>query len=131
MFENVGKKIKGLCKIVFIVLVSITVISAIYIIASMIITDNAEFKDYLVALLVCVLIIGVGTLLAWLTVLFLYAFGELVDTNQIAVEQNEQIIDYLSKGKKTTKKQKDKQTVNFTNTEYGQIFDISNEEGEE
>ena len=68
MFNNIGKKIKSLTNALTIVQIVIWVIVGIVL---------ACFKMALIGLLVA----GVGSGLAWLSSLLLYAFGELVDNS--------------------------------------------------
>ena len=88
MFNDIGKKIKGLCKIVFFVVLIIVAIIGIVVCVGL---DSGK------GVLMMFLIWGIGALIAYLLVLFLYAFGELVDTNSTIVKQNEKIIKIMSK----------------------------------
>ncbi len=68
MFQNVGKSIKNIVKFVFIVEVILSVVGAI-----------ACFALMLIPVAIACLIIG--PLIAWLSSLMLYGYGELIDTN--------------------------------------------------
>ena len=68
MYDNIGKKIKGLAKWIFIVEAVSAVISAIALMA--------EDDDFI---WIGLLLIVVGPLVAWVSSWMLYAFGELVD----------------------------------------------------
>lgn len=68
MYENIGGKIKGLAKAVFVIETIITVIAGFILIA----------MDEDLSLLGFFLLI-VGPLISWLLSLLLYGFGELID----------------------------------------------------
>ena len=87
MFNNPGKKIQTLCKIVFWLIVIAAIIIGI---AMMIMSANNG--NFGIGLLLGIVIIGAGILIAWLDVLVLFAFGKLV-------ESNEEIAYYVKNGK--------------------------------
>ena len=68
MYDNIGGKIKGLAKIVFIVEAIAAAITGIALMAS-------DEDRILIGLLVMV----VGPLVAWVSSWLLYGFGELID----------------------------------------------------
>ena len=68
MFENIGGKIKGLAKAAFIVVAIAAAIIGIALIAS--------DEDLIVTGL---LVIVLGSFIAWVSSWFLYGFGELID----------------------------------------------------
>lgn len=65
MFENIGGKIKGLAKIVFL----LEIIAAV--IVGLVLVDGTEGLSLLYAI--------AGVLVAWVSVWFLYGFGEIID----------------------------------------------------
>lgn len=67
MYDNIGRKIKGLAKAVFIVEAIAAVITGIVLMAS--------YLNPIIGLLVMV----VGPLVAWVSSWLLYGFGELID----------------------------------------------------
>ncbi|MBQ9188639.1 MAG: hypothetical protein IJ138_04880 [Clostridia bacterium] len=73
MFTDIGAKVKGLAKTIFVILVIAVFVAAV----AIIIMTSGEGMGFLIALLVVV----VGILISWLSVLLLYAFGELVDNS--------------------------------------------------
>ncbi|MBQ2760207.1 MAG: hypothetical protein IJE93_10605 [Clostridia bacterium] len=77
MYNNIGKKIKGLAKIVVYAGISVCVIGGIATI--FILSDNYYTKDFAFIGLIIAL---VGSLLCWLSGFFIYGFGELVDQTQ-------------------------------------------------
>ncbi len=95
MFNNVGKKLKTLAVIAFIGGVIISTLFA-FLAAYLLITFDDKPMLILLGIIVFIVIEAIGILISWLTVLMLYAFGELVDTNQIQVKQNYAIIKLLS-----------------------------------
>lgn len=74
MFTNTGKKIKGLAIIVFVINIVFSILLAFAI------CNNIE-KDFAVVLLIYFGIIALGILLAWISSVFVYAFGQLVDNS--------------------------------------------------
>lgn len=83
MFNNVGDKIKGLAMTTFIIGTIAAVLLGIAVIVV-----NEELA------LVGVLIIGLGILIAWLSNLLLYGFGELVEkTCEIARNTSKAVSD--------------------------------------
>ena len=78
MFENIGKKIKSLVLIITRIEFALFIIIGICLIFS---------SNVLLGLLVG----GLGCLFAWLSSLFIYAFGEIVDKLQ-DIERNTRLI---------------------------------------
>lgn len=91
MFENPGAKIKGLAKTFFWIEV-IGVVLAVLAMGD----DLFEEVSGLIAA-VAILVIGVGV--AYISALFLAAFGELVQTNTEIKESNEAILAKLNEPK--------------------------------
>ena len=87
LFDNVGVKIQKIQKIFFWIILSITFITGF---ALFIIALNEIEKLWWLALLAPIIIV-VGVISAWLSVIFMYAFGQLVDdvhTLRIKSEMN-------------------------------------------
>ncbi len=101
MFENIGKKIKALCKIAFIVFSILSFI--IGLVVGVPLMESGDEAGVLGFFLI-ILIGGGGMLFSYLLVMVLYGFGELVDTNQTQVKQNKKIISLLG-GKKEDKEE--------------------------
>ena len=81
MFDNIGKKIKGVAGFVFILG---SVASVVYGLGTMM-SLSFFSSSYGSGILLGILIIGVGILLSWLSVLLIYGFGELIEkTTEIA-----------------------------------------------
>lgn len=74
MFDNIGKKIKGLAKFFFALGVIVTVIAGISNIALG--ADSWE-GEYLIA--IGIIYIVLGPIIAWAASFVLYGFGELID----------------------------------------------------
>ena len=72
MFEDVGKKIKGLATVIFI-------INAIIFTIIGFIVMGFGIEDSLLWILIGFLIIGVGLFISWLSIILLYGYGELID----------------------------------------------------
>ena len=77
MYENIGGKIKGLAKTVFIIMAVIWAISGL---AFMVIGGG-------IAILLGPLIGGIGVLLSWIGTFFLYGFGQLIENSDILVKE--------------------------------------------
>ena len=85
MFNKPGSKIKGLAKVIFVIQVIAFSLGGAYAIYMGI--DYEEFWLIPVGLAG----IGVGILIAWLSVLFMYAFGSMVDdVEQIRIRLDNQ-----------------------------------------
>jgi hypothetical protein len=74
MFKNIGKKIKGLAIIICVINILISIILAL------LICNNIE-KKFVVLLLIFIGIVSFGILMAWISAMFVYAFGQLVDNS--------------------------------------------------
>lgn len=84
MFNNPGAKIKGLAKTFFWIEV-IGVVIAVLAMAD-------ELFESMEGILIGVVILAVGIGVAYISALFLAAFGELVETNTQIKESNEAIL---------------------------------------
>lgn len=73
MFDNIGKKIKSLAKILCWVGIIAYVIAAIIMIA----IGMDEYEEELTAF--GVILLFVGPLMSWISSFFMYGFGELID----------------------------------------------------
>ena len=83
MFENVGQKIKDLAKICYTIGVLISVFIGIW--ACIVLYNLLE--DIVLALFSAGLVVGVGIFFSWLSILLLYAFGDLVlNTSKICAK---------------------------------------------
>ena len=80
MFKNVGAKIKTIAKVFFWIGFVGAIIGGIAIMAE-------GMMDEAVALLLGLLVAGIGFMISWISSLFLYAFGELVEKTT-AIERN-------------------------------------------
>lgn len=70
MYKNIGKKIKGLAKVLFIVEAIVVVLTGVIIISLA--------RDYTI-FLVGMLVLIIGPIVAWISSWLLYGFGELID----------------------------------------------------
>lgn len=68
MYSNIGKKIKGLVKVAFVLVALASVITGIVFICV------GDLED-VIGLIIAV----AGTIIAWISSWFLYGFGELID----------------------------------------------------
>lgn len=93
MFNNPGGKIQGLAKVLFVLGVIGYSIGGIILIVMGIQASNSYYDDMAWMYYVGgVLAIGVGVLISWLGVLFMFAFGNLVEN----VERIRSKLDYQS-----------------------------------
>ena len=99
MYDNIGGKIKGLAKIIFIIEAVGAIITGI----ALLITGVALFG---LLILVC------GPLVAWVSSWILYAFGELVETTAVNENNTRQLL------KKLNEKSTDDSTTFIKNKEY-------------
>ena len=76
MFKNIGKKIKGLAIIICAINILFSIILAV------LICNNIEQK-FIILLLIFIGIVSMGILMAWISAMFVYAFGQLVDNSDI------------------------------------------------
>lgn len=85
MFKNVGKKIKKLAKVVFIV--GIIVFTIVNLFVSIIIGKIIYAPAGFVVLLIFGIAIA-GVILTYISSLFIYGFGELIDNSQKLAKTN-------------------------------------------
>ncbi len=78
MFENVGKKIQGFAKSIFITEIVLSVISCIITLFAMILDywDFGYICLWVIAAPVAIFVVGI---LAWIQVVFIYGFGKLIE----------------------------------------------------
>lgn len=81
MFNNPGGKLKSLAKVFFWLNLILFILGGIFLIVM------AIENDVPMLILAGVLAIGVGILIAWLSTILLYAFGELVESNTRLAEK--------------------------------------------
>ena len=84
MFTKIGKKIKTVAAVLFYVLAASSIIGALYVIFGF-----GKLLGVGNAILLGVLIILVGGLLAWLSAIMLYGYGELIDNSTLIRERLE------------------------------------------
>lgn len=91
MFKNIGRKIKGLAKGVFIAEVILIVFAAlIMLISYSMVLSRTQIASAIIGTLI---IAAVWIFIAWLSVLVLYGFGELIDSNT----KSEKHLEFLAK----------------------------------
>lgn len=92
MFRNPGGKIKSYAKVLFWVGVVISIIIGVIEIGSSFVAAAYSYQDsfgtILLGILGGVLTVAIGTLISWLAVLTLYAFGTLVENSDELVRLN-------------------------------------------
>ena len=92
MFRNPGGKIKSYAKVLFWVGVVISIIIGVIEIGSSFVAAaysyQGSFGTILLGILGGVLTVAIGTLISWLAVLTLYAFGTLVENSDELVHLN-------------------------------------------
>lgn len=91
MFKNIGRKIKGLAKGVFIAEVILIVFAALIMsISYSMVLSRTQIASAIIGTLI---IAAVWIFIAWLSVLVLYGFGELIDSNT----KSEKHLEFLAK----------------------------------
>ena len=91
MFKNIGRKIKGLAKGVFIAEVILIVFAALTMLISYsMVLSRTQIASAIIGTLI---IAAVWIFIAWLSVLVLYGFGELIDSNT----KSEKHLEFLAK----------------------------------
>lgn len=91
MFKNIGRKIKGLAKGVFIAEVILIVFAAlIMLISYSTVLSRTQIASAIIGTLIFA---AVWIFIAWLSVLVLYGFGELIDSNT----KSEKHLEFLAK----------------------------------
>lgn len=82
MFNNIGKKIKGLAKFLFWVVVIAAIIGGFLVILQGIGNSHSSSGEKIGAVIGGLLVIGLGIVFAWLQNFLLYGYGELIDCSQ-------------------------------------------------
>lgn len=91
MFKNIGRKIKGLAKGVFIAEVILIAFAALIMLVSYsMVLSRTQIASAIIGTLI---IAAVWIFIAWLSVLVLYGFGELIDSNT----KSEKHLEFLAK----------------------------------
>ena len=91
MFKNIGRKIKGLAKGVFIAEVILIALAAlIMLISYSMVLSRTQIASAIIGTLIFA---AVWIFIAWLSVLVLYGFGELIDSNT----KSEKHLEFLAK----------------------------------
>ena len=80
MFKNAGRKIKGIAKTVFWLIVICVIIGALSLLGLGAYVEEGEYMAGFVLGAVFMLVFGI--LYAWLGTIMLYGYGELIDSNQ-------------------------------------------------
>lgn len=92
MFRNPGEKIKSYAKVLFWIGVVISIIIGVIEIGSSFVAAaysyQGSFGTILLGILGGILTVAIGTLISWLAVLTLYAFGTLVENSDELVRLN-------------------------------------------
>lgn len=105
MFKNIGGKIKGLAKVLFVIFVIIFALSALVAaIAIGISTAQScgSYRDpngaagFFAGLGTFILIAGLGFLFSWIGTFFTYGLGQLIEDTEINRKTNQQILNKLN-----------------------------------
>ncbi len=89
MFNNIGKKIKSLAKVICYLGIIASCISGIVVMVIMMEADDEI--GAIIGFVALVVIAGVGSLSAWIGSFFMYGFGELVDKTTDTAKNTEVI----------------------------------------
>ena len=82
MFNNIGRKIKGLAKFLFWVVVIAGIIGGFLIMIAGLGSSGSSTGEKIGAFVGGLLVIGLSVLFAWLQNFLLYGYGELIDCSQ-------------------------------------------------
>ncbi len=85
MFNNPGKKVKGIAIVLFVILLVAYVLAGIYFITY----GWRQFGDRTLGIIAGVASIALGFLFSWISAIFLYAWGNMVDDIQTIKERLE------------------------------------------
>ena len=106
MFKNIGKKIKTLATVLFWVLVIFSavggIILALFLAKPMEAAVGEVWSDVL-CVLILIVTAGIGFLLDWIMMAFIYGFGELIDDTEFTRQTNYQILMRLDQFKQEEK----------------------------
>lgn len=103
MFRNIGRKIKGYAKIIFVIYAALFTLAGI-IAGISLIASGAQLMRYsryyggggglliFLGIMAIILIPAIGLLISYISTMFMYGFGELVDSNQQMNEKMDAII---------------------------------------
>ncbi len=92
MFKNIGRKIKGLTKVLFWLGFVFWIMAGLAVMAIGILTTPVSFDGsdsftatFFIFIVLGILVIGIGFLISWISCFFMYGYGELIDkTAEIA-----------------------------------------------
>ena len=85
LFERVGSKIMGLAKVIFWIVVIINLLISFYMIY------GAIKAESLAAVIPALIVAGAGVVAGWLSSVLLYGYGQLIETQQTAVDELSEI----------------------------------------
>lgn len=106
MFENIGSKIKTLAKIICAIEIVLFALFGLGTAISLFVRDEMV-SGVLLGIFYC----GIGILSAWISSIFIYGFGELIDNSRTIVclqDKNLKIQEMLLKNMQTQKVESDK-----------------------
>ena len=98
MFQNIGGKLKGLARVLFILCVIAGLVGAIVLWNIKVYSRYSETHPYIGA---GIGVLAGGFLVGWLSSAFIYAFGQLVQNSDKLVDQNTQILNRLERPEAT------------------------------
>ena len=85
MFKNIGKKIQGYAKVVFIIEIVVTVLVAMLTVVSLRSILYGAAQELIPAIAFC--IIGIGIFFAWLGQMRLYAYGKIAESCEVMMDK--------------------------------------------
>ena len=86
MFDNIGRKIKTLAKVVTFIGMGGSVLTGFSVYVN-IIKENEE--NFIAGLIIMFLVVGLGCLASWVGSFLLYGYGQLIENTDILVVQKE------------------------------------------
>ncbi len=93
MFKNIGKKIKTLAVVVFVVECIFSALAFIAMVAMAATTSSSEEAALMILAAIGILVLC--PIVAWVSVWMLYGYGELIDSTAATEKNTRQIYEYL------------------------------------
>ena len=109
MFNNIGKKIKNLAKIICTLEYAFFLLYALFLAATLF-----SQEEILQGLLLFLLYAAIGFLIAWISSIFVYGFGELIENSSKSVSIQKECLEIQKNILKNVKSEKNKTDNEWT-----------------
>ena len=91
MFDNIGGKIKGLAKVIFIISACFIVLLGIILMTSL------QMYGSFYSLIFGLIFMAIGILFSWISSWFLYGFGQLIENSDVLVKESKKQTNVLQR----------------------------------